>query len=133
MKKIVFFIILLLNLSCNNSKEKTDKIEFKKLEKFSNFYDLKNIKAVEITNINGTRYLNKSELDSFVIDLNTYYFNQKNARTKPGHVQGIIEFNDNNKIWFYSNSNSEIMLYYLSKNENLITFKTNAKVDFEKY
>ncbi len=122
-----------MNLSCNNSKEKTDKIEFKKLEKFSNFYDLKNIKAVEITNINGTRYLNKSELDSFVIDLNTYYFNQKNARTKPGHVQGIIEFNDNNKIWFYSNSNSEIMLYYLSKNENLITFKTNAKVDFEKY
>lgn len=122
-----------MNLSCNNSKEKTDKIEFKKHEKFSNFYDLKNIKAVEITNINGTRYLNKSELDSFIIDLNTYYFNQKNARTKPGHVQGIIEFNDNNKIWFYSNSNSEIMLYYLSKNENLITFKTNAKVDFEKY
>ncbi len=55
-----------MNLSCNNSKEKTDKIEFKKLEKFSNFYDLKNIKAVEITNINGTRYLNKSELDSLL-------------------------------------------------------------------
>jgi len=133
MKKIVFFITLLLSLSCKDSDEKTEKIEFKKYEKFSKFYDIKKIKAVKITNRNGTRYLNKLELDSFILDLNTYYFNRKNALTKPGHLHGLIVFNDNNIIGFYSNTNSEIILNYLGKNENLITFKTNAKVDFEKY
>lgn len=133
MKKIVFYIIFFSNLSCNNLNVKTEKIEFNKNEKLSKFYDLKNIKAVKITNYNGSRYLNKSELVSFIIDLNTYYFNRKGAWTKPGHLSGLIEFKDNNKIGFYSNSDSEIILNYLGKYENLITFKTNAKVDFENY
>ncbi len=112
---------------------KNEKIEFKKGDELSKYYNFDNIKIVEISNRHGSRNLNELEIDSFKNDLKTYYFQQHNAPTKPGRLDAMVTFKNNEKLWFYSNSEADIMFYYLDKNKNLMTFRTDKKVDFEKY
>lgn len=134
MKKIYLFLILLFSLSnCNNTQKEDQEIEFKKGDKLSILYHFDDIKTVQIDNYPKTKILNHTEIKQFVSDLKTFYFSQHNAPTKPGNLTGIITFKNYKKLQFYSNSENDFIFYYLDKDENLMTFKTDKKVTFDKY
>ena len=57
MKKIFILIIATFTLfSCNNTRKESQKIEFKKGDKLSKFFNIENVKNVEITNWHGTSW-----------------------------------------------------------------------------
>lgn len=133
MKKVYIFLnVLFILFGCNNGKQNR-KVEFKKGDKLSMFYNFDDIKTVQIDNYPKTKILNQTEIIQFVSDLKTYYFSQLNAPSKPGNLTGKITFKNNKNLWFYSNSSADFIFYYLDKDENLMTFKTDKKVNFLKY
>lgn len=140
MRTNIIFIICLnfCLLSCNlNSKTerqtiKTNREVFGKGTALANYYSFNNIESVELKNWSGIHYLNAKEIQILKADLETFYCDGQYSKTKPNHFWCVITFKNNSKLYFYNNSNSDIII---SKNLKDYTFKSRCdkKIDFEKY
>ena len=130
MKSFLSFLSIgiLLTTSCNPTvKQKI----FQKGELLNKYYELDNIKSVEIENLKGKHTLSNLELRNFKMDLDTYKYDGSYAKTKPGHFSCNIKFRDKSSMFFYSNSSSEIITSTGINADH--TFVTTKQVNFENY
>lgn len=105
---------------------------FKTGEKLAKYYSLDSVKSVEMENWKGKHFLSEMQIRSLTKNLKTYSCAGSYAHTKPGHFWCEIIFKDGSYLFFYSNTESDIITQG-GPGEDDHTFSTKSKVNFENY
>lgn len=129
MKQRFYTSIILIFLTLTSYGQQTK--NYKSEAKLEEYYPLDSIKSVEIENKKGRHHLSKNQILSLIRDLRTYTYGGNYASTKPGYFWCKIIFQNGSDLYFYNNSNSEIIISNGFVDDH--TFKTKKKVNFENY
>ena len=130
MKKLTLPIVLIIAF-LTSSLILQDSVQFKEKERLNTYYNFKNVKEIYFWGWKGKHKLSKSKSDLLIQDLNTFYCAGHYADTKPGHLEGLIYFNDGGSLYFYSSGESDAVIPCSSN--KYVTFKSKIKINFEKY
>ena len=129
---LVFFCIILFSILWQTSLGQLPKgksITFKVNTEFKSYYPLDSIKNITLTNWKGEHILSQKAKLTFINTLKKYTYGGNYAHTKPGHTNCKIVFENGAVLTFYSNSESDIIIWNGEDN----TFIPNGKMNFENF